>query len=254
MIIYFSGTRNSECFARSLAATLDDECINSAEYIKKKEKGSFTSQKPWVFVCPTYSWQIPHIFGKFIKQSSFSGNGKAYFIMTCGDDVGNAGAYNIKICKEKSFDYKGTLPVVMPENYIAMFDVPSEDECGEIMSKARKTVKAAAEAISKGESFTVPCISLVDRAKSGIVNAAFYALCVKSRSFYAKDSCTGCGLCEKKCVTNCISMKDGKPVWSEGCTHCMACICSCPVEAIEYGKKSVGKRRYICQGFTSDAH
>ena len=97
MIIYFSGTRNSECFARSLAATLDDECINSAEYIKKKEKGSFTSQKPWVFVCPTYSWQIPHIFEKFIKQSSFSGNGKAYFIMTCGDDVGNAEAYNIML-------------------------------------------------------------------------------------------------------------------------------------------------------------
>nr|WP_264291386.1 MULTISPECIES: hypothetical protein [unclassified Dorea] len=30
----------------------------------------------------------------------------------------------------------------------------------------------------------------------------------------------------------------------DACTHCMACICYCPAEAIEYGKKSVGKPRY----------
>ena len=30
----------------------------------------------------------------------------------------------------------------------------------------------------------------------------------------------------------------------ENCTHCMACICYCPAEAIEYGKKSLGKPRY----------
>lgn len=31
---------------------------------------------------------------------------------------------------------------------------------------------------------------------------------------------------------------------SSACMHCMACICSCPVDAIEYGKKSVGQPRY----------
>ena len=30
----------------------------------------------------------------------------------------------------------------------------------------------------------------------------------------------------------------------KNCTHCMACICYCPKEAIEYGKKSKGKPRY----------
>ena len=33
-------------------------------------------------------------------------------------------------------------------------------------------------------------------------------------------------------------------VWGKNCTHCMACICYCPKEAIEYGKKSKGKPRY----------
>lgn len=43
---------------------------------------------------------------------------------------------------------------------------------------------------------------------------------------------------------NNIQLIDGKPVWGKNCTHCMACICYCPQEAIEYGKKSVGKPRY----------
>ena len=41
-----------------------------------------------------------------------------------------------------------------------------------------------------------------------------------------------------------IRLIDKKPVWGEKCTHCMACICYCPAEAIEYGIKSLGKPRY----------
>ena len=43
------------------------------------------------------------------------------------------------------------------------------------------------------------------------------------------------------------SWKDGKPVWGNDCTHCMACICKCPTEAIEYGKVSIGQNRYVCK-------
>ena len=43
---------------------------------------------------------------------------------------------------------------------------------------------------------------------------------------------------------NNITLRGGRPVWGKACTHCMACICYCPAEAIEYGKKSRGKPRY----------
>ena len=43
-----------------------------------------------------------------------------------------------------------------------------------------------------------------------------------------------------------ITLTDGKPKWGTACTHCMACICGCPVSAIEYGSKSRGKPRYQC--------
>ena len=61
-----------------------------------------------------------------------------------------------------------------------------------------------------------------------------------------KEKCTGCGLCAKLCPTCAITLHDGHPVWEDNCTHCMACITRCPAEAIEYGKKSLGKPRYRC--------
>ena len=56
--------------------------------------------------------------------------------------------------------------------------------------------------------------------------------------------CIGCGRCVELCPLNNIHLENGKPVWGKDCTHCMACICYCPAEAIEYGKKSLGKPRY----------
>ena len=46
------------------------------------------------------------------------------------------------------------------------------------------------------------------------------------------------------CPLNNIHLENSKPVWGKNCTHCMACICYCPKEAIEYGRKSKGKPRY----------
>ena len=90
---------------------------------------------------------------------------------------------------------------------------------------------------------------LADKAKSGFINTLFYALCVSSKPFRGDDRCISCGKCEKLCPMNAVKLVDGKPVWGEGCTHCMACISYCPTKAIEYGKKSVGKRRYMCEDY-----
>ena len=53
-------------------------------------------------------------------------------------------------------------------------------------------------------------------------------------------------LCEKLCPLNNIELQNKEPVWGTNCTHCMACICGCPKEAIEYGRISKGKVRYQC--------
>ena len=252
MVIYFTGTGNSKYCADMIASSLGDEAIDSFNYIKNSIAGDFVSEKPWVFAAPTYCWQLPHIFEDFIKAASFNGSKDAYFIMTCGSDIGNAEKYLRELCQDKGFVYRGVLEVVMPENYIAMFDAPKADEAKRIISAARRPLQKGIKAIKDGLDLPSPKVTLVGKLKSGPVNPFFYKKFVKARDFYTLDNCTGCGMCVELCPLNNLKLVDGKPVWGDACTHCMACICKCPAEAIEYGNKSQGKPRYICVEYTND--
>lgn len=245
MIIYFSGTGNSRYIAERLGVLNKDTVINANDYIKNRKRADLKSNKPFVFVCPTYGWRIPHIFADFIEKGSFQGNKTAYFVMNCGSDIGNAGAYLEKLCNQIHFQYKGVAELVMPENYIAIYDVPSIEEAEQIIKNADKMIPDLAAIIREGKEFPKGKINLAAKLKSGIVNSLYYALIVKAKGFHVTDQCIGCGKCEKLCPYNNIRLEDKKPVWSNQCTHCMACISTCPTEAIEYKKTSVGKRRYF---------
>ena len=94
MILYFSGTGNSRHCAHLLGKALQDTCVDAFHYIRDGIAGEFTSDKPWVFVCPTYCWQIPRAFADFLRSAKLTGSRDAYFVMTCGGEVGNAPAAN----------------------------------------------------------------------------------------------------------------------------------------------------------------
>ena len=70
--------------------------------------------------------------------------------------------------------------------------------------------------------------------------------------FRSTSACVGCGKCAAVCVENNIRLRDGRPVWGDRCTHCMACICGCPAGAIEYGRASRGKPRYQCPEYREE--
>ncbi len=76
------------------------------------------------------------------------------------------------------------------------------------------------------------------------LNPVWVKLKLTAKDFHVTDKCIGCGICEKRCPLNNISLKDKKPVWGNDCTHCMACIGNCPAEAIEYGNISQTKEKY----------
>ncbi len=246
MIVYFSGTGNSRFAAEFLGEQLDDELINAGQFIKAKQSACFQSELPWVFVAPTYSWQMPRVFAEFIRDAKFSGSGEAYFVLTCGGDIGNAGKYAAQLCQEIGLKYCGIREVIMPENYIAMFHAPQEEEAKQIVERAKPVLKNSAEFIRQGKPFEEKECGLLDNLKSGKINEGFYRFFVKADPFYATDACVGCGKCVSGCVLNNIRLVDGHPVWGRECTQCMACICGCPTEAIEYGKRSRGKPRYQC--------
>lgn len=246
MILYFSGTGNSEYAAKRIAAELQDEAVNLFHKIRRNDCSKINSETPWVIVTPTYGWRIPRILQEWLSKPELKGAKDIYFVMTCGGSIGNAGKYVRKLCSKKGLSFKGCIPVVMPENYIALFEAPEQNEALEIIAKAEPVLDEAARLIKNREAYAQPAVTLKDRLSSSIVNDIYYPAVIHAKKFYATDRCTSCGMCERICPLKNIDIKEGKPVWKDRCTHCMACICRCPAEAIEYGSHSKGLVRYLC--------
>ena len=128
MILYFTGTGNSRYIARHIADSLGDSLLDMDERIKAWDISEVTADKRLVFVVPTYGWRIPHIVEKWIDETQFGGDFKVWFIMDCGGEIGDADKYIRRLCERKDFDYMGVKQIVMPENYVAMFGVPSPEQ------------------------------------------------------------------------------------------------------------------------------
>lgn len=245
MVFYFSGTGNSRLAAKQIAAELDDELVSINQCLKRGENMTFHSERPLVFVAPIYAWRVPEVVENWISKMKFEGNKNAYFVLTRGGGTGgNAAAYAGKLCTATGMVYKGLASVHMPENYIALSSAPSESECEAIIARAKPVYSELARLIRQGEPFPKEPVSLGGRIISGPFHVLYYRFYIKDKGFTVSDACISCGKCARRCPLNNIEMVDHKPVWKGSCTHCMACICGCPAEAIEYKSISKGKRRY----------
>jgi len=249
MIVFYTGTGNSRYVAQGIAKHIGDSLHDAAGDMRNSAFPELNSDRPWVFVSPTYAWRLPKIMGDWMGKSRFTGSKKAYFVLTCGSEIGNAEKYLREDCEKLGLEFCGVQEVVMPENYVAMFGVPDEVKSEQIRKAAEPAIESAARAVQEGKEIPSKKVNFADRIKSGPVNKKFYKYAVKSDAFTVSDKCTGCGRCEKGCPVHGIEMKNGKPVWTGACTHCMACISYCPTEAIEYGNKSEGKPRYKCPDY-----
>lgn len=246
MIVFFSGTGNSRYCADILGKRLGDTVVDAAPYLRRGEGAELASERPWVFVCPTYAWKIPRVFEGFLRNSRFSGHRQAYFVMTCGGEIGAAAAELEPLCTAMGLQYQGVFPVKMADNYLILFPAPKDEEIRRGLQNARVCMEQAAQTIAAQTAAPAVSWGWLDRLKSGPVNQGMYRFYIKPKKFRVTDGCTGCGACQHRCPLNNIHLVDGKPQWGPDCTHCMACLCGCPAGAMEYGRATVGKARYLC--------
>src|SRR5574344_1172270 len=219
MILYFSGTGNSRFTASLIAKETDDVLVSLNDLIRNHDTHELSSAKPFVFVVPTYAARIPRIVSHFISAVKFSGNRNAYFVMTAFQSIGCAERYNKKLCNAAGLNYKGTTAILMAENYVAMFDIPSQQEAEQYAQQAVPAIKAAAQDIAAGRDITPPKNATADALMSTVVNPLFYKLFVHAGGFHASNKCVGCGACVENCPLNNIVLVDKKPTWGNDCTH-----------------------------------
>jgi len=251
MILYFSGTGNSRYVAQIIQSVTGDEIRSMNDLIKSGSIEKLQSEQPFVFVCPTYAWRIPRVVEKLIRDAQFTGSKKAYFVLTCGDSTGNAAQYAKKLCNGKGFEFLGLASVIMPENYVALYPVPDKAQADVIIERATPGLNGIAKKIKDGQVLEEKISNFDDKFKSRIVNPIFYHFIVSAKGFYSTDACIHCGKCANLCPLHNVNLVNGKPEWGQNCTHCMACICGCPKEAIEYKHNTQGKPRYYLDHYSN---
>lgn len=131
----------------------------------------------------------------------------------------------------------------MPDTWTPTFDLSDLKKVAEKNDKADAEIAIIKEQIAKCEMG-----NFMKRRLPYITSAI--ALCEyekmrRTKHFVVKNTCVGCGLCEKKCPDHVIVMKDRKPVWTkEQCTMCLGCLHRCPKFAIQYDNRTQKHGQY----------
>lgn len=249
MIFYFSGTGNSYNAAKKLSEVQGEPLISIASELDKRApvlEYTVNEGELLGFVFPVYAWAPPKIVLEFISQIKVTG-GKPYTfsLCTCGDEEGKTTRIVQKALRKNGLMLDSAFSLVMPNNYIIGFDVDPKDlEQKKLKNAELKLSKINAILSEKQKNVWELTPGSLPGLKSALVPPLFNAFGRGTTSFYATESCTQCGFCEKVCPVHTITLKD-RPVWSHACTQCLACINRCPVKAIQYGHGTKKKGRYV---------
>ncbi|MGN0659263.1 MAG: EFR1 family ferrodoxin [Emergencia sp.] len=246
MIFYYSATGNSKYVAMKLQEAFGGEMTDMAQALRKKEFLWNPEKDEMVFlVMPVYFWGLPGAAADFLKQLKFPGDGpECCAVFTCAGSAGAADRMLGDILENRNCRLKAVYQVVMPENFLLLLNVPNPEAQVMILRKSEKAVDDIIEDIRYHFR-----MSYHSGLTAKLLTKASYQIYRKTRGtkkFRADESCIGCGLCQTVCPVGAVRMEDGKPVWvKEKCDWCTACINRCPVKAIQYGKKTEKKNRYI---------
>ena len=143
MIFCFSGTGNSRYIAKRIAEATQDEIIDLNARIKSHDNSQIKTGRDVIVVTPTYAWRIPRVASEWLSETELIGAERVWFVMDCGGEIGNAAKYNRRLAEEKRLIYMGTAQIVMPENYIAMFNAPTFDKAESIVQNAEPHIENA---------------------------------------------------------------------------------------------------------------
>jgi len=242
-IFYFSGTGNSLKVSRDLAAELGDANVISIPKVIGKEI-DLSSQRIGI-VYPVYMFGMPLIVSKFIKQLKAAKGKYIFAVATCGGKAGNTLGQNAVELKSQGLVLAAGFIVKMPGNYTPLYGAIPVDKQNKMFDMEKQRIKDIAAIVKANQGGKIEKDApLLRGLLSLIYRLASSKIPLLDKDFWVNELCTSCGICAKVCPVNNIKLSDGKPQWLRKCEQCFACLHWCPVEAIQYGKNTAGRKRY----------
>jgi ferredoxin len=254
---YFSGTGNSWKIMHT-CQTFFEQQGHQVEMLEIKTNESVIPEASIIGFCfPVYAFGIPRICLNYLKCLKRSETKQKIFVLiTAGnqDQSGFAVSECRRIVKLKNGDLFYSDVIQMPINWTTSPKPPfppSKDEAKIIIERgvahAKKCASQIIEEKRHKHRFKLPYRYPILKFFWDYWSFKYLGIQNMWRMFKTYESCTGCGLCEKKCPTGSVSLIGGKPVWSSTCEQCMRCVNFCPQEAIyqNFGGETKGKNKYI---------
>ena len=250
--LYFSGTGNSKYAAELFCKEYDKE--SGAYSIEDADALSAVKDTNLIIIAyPVQYSTVPKIMRDYITDHSELWNNKKVFIIaTMGLFSGDGAGILGRLLESCGAEVIGGLHLKMPDS------IADEKALKRPLEKNRELVKQADQKIKefvkqlKSGNPTQEGIGVLYRLAGFFGQRAYFGHKTKQYSSKVKvdtDKCIGCGICEKLCPMNNISINEQKAVSGESCTMCYRCINKCPKQAITLlGKRVVeqcGIEKYI---------
>ena len=241
MIFYFTGTGNSLYAAKALAHDGED-VISVIDAVRKREfHYELKENEALGFVFPVYFYTVSDPVLELVRNLTVENAAFVYAVIPCGAGIGPAGGFLKTELKKRGLTLQRVDALVVPDAALIFYDIDPPEEMEKRLEASQKELASIKRAIDMriGSRITGSAVA----GKAGL--AAYHA-CMSTRKFHADDRCIHCGKCAAICPSGAIGMKDGRPVWTKTkCLKCCGCINRCPVSAIQYGKKTSSRGRYV---------
>ena len=248
MIFYFSGCGNSRHVAETIAAGLNDTLTFIPEAARKSLYDYDIAEGERLgFVFPVYSWAPPKLVLDFVEKLQMEKPRYIYFVCTMGDECGFTEKIFRKAIEQKGWSLSACFSVQMPETYIGMpgFKLDTPENAQRKIDNANDLLKRNIPRLINKESFSEIIVGSLAWLKTYLVNPGFNRFATDDSKYHVTEACIHCGKCVETCPLKNITLENGRPKWQGNCTMCMGCYHHCPVNAIQYGKATVGKGQYV---------
>lgn len=241
-IYYFSASGNSLKIAKNLAENLGDTEI--VQITQRNDAYINDTAERVGFVFPVYFWGAPAIVKEFIRRLELTKAGYVFSIANCANVVISANFQIEEILKTKGIKLSALYKIRMPESYQIFFKVPPEEYQKKLFKNQEHKVLKISEDIKNNKIIEAKGIQKYFLKFAGDIVSGCFKPKNKDRHFWTNEKCNGCGICQKVCPVNNITMNNGKPEWKHNCEQCLACLQWCPQKSIQYKKATINKGRY----------
>jgi ferredoxin len=206
-LYYFSGTGGCLATAKRIAAELPEfKAVPIAALRGEASVAVDTDAVGLVF--PLYYAGLPGIVAEFVKKLKFSKQCYVFAVVACGFPWSGYALHQLRgLLARKKQKLSVGCYLQMTDNFLPHYDVPNAMELDAIYTACDERLGRIVECVRRRE--------IVMEKEKAFYLYAMYPVFIRmmkkyDRHFSVGDNCTSCGVCQKVCPVENVSLANGK--------------------------------------------